>query len=57
MHQIGIIKTAAATISISALYILYMFFYLHNFRFVPLYYTKSPLSNNICRADRGLVCL
>jgi hypothetical protein len=29
MHQIGIIKTAAATISISALYILYMFFYLH----------------------------
>ena len=25
-HQIGIIKTAAATISISAIYILYMFF-------------------------------
>ena len=32
-HQIGIIKTAAATISISAIYILYMFFTSQNSNF------------------------
>ena len=37
MHQIGIIKTAAATISISVLYILYIFFYLHYSRFIKLF--------------------